>query len=61
VTVPPLSEALLECDPWPPLVDGPGVPAEDPSSDELLLFLFWLMAAVLAAATFSIRFNAIFE
>jgi hypothetical protein len=42
-------------------VDGLGAPAEDPSSDELLLFLFWLMAAVLAAATFSIRFNAIFE
>jgi hypothetical protein len=42
-------------------LDGTGVPAEEPSSDELLRFLFWLMAAVLAAATFSIRFKAIFE
>jgi hypothetical protein len=42
-------------------LDGPGVPDEDPSSDELLRFLFWLIAAVLAAATFSIKFRAIFE
>ncbi len=59
--MPPLSEALLECGPCPPLLEGPGVPADEPSSDELLRFLFWLMAAVLAAATFSIRFKAIFE
>jgi hypothetical protein len=34
---------------------------EGPSSDDSLLFLFWLPVGLLAAATFSIRLSAIFE
>jgi hypothetical protein len=52
---------FLLCDPWPPQGGGPEALEEGPSSDESLLFLFWLPAGLLAAATFSIRLSAIFE
>jgi hypothetical protein len=54
-------DEFLLCVPWPPRVGGPVALEEEPSSDESLLFLFWLPVGPLAADTFSIRLSAIFE
>ena len=52
---------------WPPLLPLP-LPdlsclplEEEASSDDSLLALFWLDGVLLEAATFSMRFRAIFE
>jgi hypothetical protein len=51
----------LCCAPDPLREGGPGALEEEPSSDESLLFLFWLLEVLLVAATFSIKLRAIFE
>jgi hypothetical protein len=59
--LPPLTVEFLLCVPWPPRIGGPEALEDDPSSEESLLFLFWLLAVLPAAATFSIKLSAIFE
>jgi hypothetical protein len=58
---PPLLLEALCCVPDPLREDGPGALEDEPSSDESLLFLFWLLEVLLVAATFSIKLRAIFE
>jgi hypothetical protein len=58
---PPLLLGALLLAAWPPREAGPELLDGVASSEDSLLFRFWLEAGLLAAANFSMRFSAIFE